>query len=90
MAIEDPFDLSHNLGGFLTGRMRNFILQAFRRARLIFGTPLSQVPDDFDSYEEYLFSRQALYPGKERPTDRLCRKCGHVGHSSRDCKRKRQ
>ncbi|CAD5111628.1 DgyrCDS921 [Dimorphilus gyrociliatus] len=90
MAIEDPFDLNHNLGGFLTGRMRNFILQAFRRARVVFGTPLDHIPDDFESYEEYLFSRQALYPGKERPKDRLCRKCGHVGHTSRDCKRKRQ
>ncbi|XP_065674483.1 terminal uridylyltransferase 4-like [Hydra vulgaris] len=39
MAIEDPFDLDHNLAGSVKGDMFNKILSYFIRARLHFGSP---------------------------------------------------
>ena len=38
IAIEDPFDLAHNLGGGLSRKMNSFILKAFIRGRAHFGT----------------------------------------------------
>uniref|UniRef100_A0AAX7VWN7 Terminal uridylyl transferase 4 n=1 Tax=Astatotilapia calliptera TaxID=8154 RepID=A0AAX7VWN7_ASTCA len=44
IAIEDPFDLNHNLGAGVSRKMTNFIMKAFINGRKLFGTPFYPVP----------------------------------------------
>ena len=44
LAIEDPFDLSHNLSSGLSQKMWLHIKKAFAKGREVFGKPLSQLP----------------------------------------------
>lgn len=45
IAIEDPFDLSHNLGAGISRKMNIFIKTAFIRTRELFGIPnLARIP----------------------------------------------
>ncbi|KAK8744816.1 hypothetical protein OTU49_000634, partial [Cherax quadricarinatus] len=44
IVIEDPFDLSHNLGAGLSRKMNTFIMKAFIRGREIFGTSITTTP----------------------------------------------
>uniref|UniRef100_A0A8C0QK60 Terminal uridylyl transferase 4 n=1 Tax=Chelonoidis abingdonii TaxID=106734 RepID=A0A8C0QK60_CHEAB len=43
IAIEDPFDLNHNLGAGVSRKMTNFIMKAFINGRKLFGTPFYPV-----------------------------------------------
>ena len=38
ISIEDPFELSHNLGSGISRKMANFIVKVLQRARTLFGT----------------------------------------------------
>ena len=38
ISIEDPFELSHNLGSGISRKMANFIVKMLQRARSFFGT----------------------------------------------------
>ncbi|XP_055019106.1 terminal uridylyltransferase 7 isoform X2 [Boleophthalmus pectinirostris] len=49
IAIEDPFDLNHNLGAGLSRKMINFIMKAFINSRKVFGTPVSTIPVQYPS-----------------------------------------
>ena len=40
IAIEDPFELSHNLGAGVSRKMNLYIKKAFIRAREVFGSPV--------------------------------------------------
>ena len=44
IAIEDPFDLSHNLGAGISRKMNMFIKTAFIRTRELFGIPSPKIP----------------------------------------------
>ena len=44
LAIEDPFDLSHNLSSGLSQKMWLHIKKAFAKGREVFGQPLVQLP----------------------------------------------
>uniref|UniRef100_A0A7N8Y3V7 Terminal uridylyl transferase 4 n=1 Tax=Mastacembelus armatus TaxID=205130 RepID=A0A7N8Y3V7_9TELE len=44
IAIEDPFDLNHNLGAGVSRKMTNFIMKAFINGRKLFGTPFYPAP----------------------------------------------
>uniref|UniRef100_A0A8D3CGG5 Terminal uridylyltransferase 4 n=1 Tax=Scophthalmus maximus TaxID=52904 RepID=A0A8D3CGG5_SCOMX len=44
IAIEDPFDLNHNLGAGVSRKMTNFIMKAFINGRKLFGTPFYPIP----------------------------------------------
>ena len=44
LAIEDPFDLSHNLSSGLSQKMWLHIKKAFAKGREVFGQPLLQLP----------------------------------------------
>uniref|UniRef100_A0A9J7YPT6 RNA uridylyltransferase n=1 Tax=Cyprinus carpio carpio TaxID=630221 RepID=A0A9J7YPT6_CYPCA len=91
LAIEDPFDLSHNLGAGLSRRMASFILKAFINARTVFGTPVRCFPPEYSNKMEYFFDPEMLTEGKLAPNDRCCRICGKIGHFMKDClMRKRQ
>ncbi|XP_059405665.1 terminal uridylyltransferase 7 isoform X1 [Carassius carassius] len=91
LAIEDPFDLSHNLGAGLSRRMASFILKAFINARRVFGTPVKGFPPEYSNKMEYFFDPEVLTEGKLAPNDRCCRICGKIGHFMKDCSmRKRQ
>ena len=43
-AIEDPFDLGHNLSSGLSQKMWLHIKKAFAKGREVFGQPLVQLP----------------------------------------------
>ncbi|XP_059400915.1 terminal uridylyltransferase 7-like isoform X2 [Carassius carassius] len=91
LAIEDPFDLSHNLGAGLSRRMASFIMKAFINARRVFGTPVRDFPPEYPNKMEYFFDPEVLTEGKLAPNDRCCRVCGKIGHFMKDCPmRKRQ
>ncbi|XP_051537331.1 terminal uridylyltransferase 7-like isoform X2 [Myxocyprinus asiaticus] len=85
LAIEDPFDLSHNLGAGLSRRMASFIMKAFINARRVFGTPVIVYPPEYSNKMEYFFDPEVLTEGKLAPSDRCCRICGKIGHFLKDC-----
>ncbi|XP_022810326.1 uncharacterized protein LOC111347343, partial [Stylophora pistillata] len=79
-AIEDPFNLDHNLGAGVTGNMANYIQTTFIRGRERFGVPRCDIPKEF--LQGYFFD---LTDGLEVPSDRNCRVCGKIGHIAKDC-----
>lgn len=87
IVIEDPFDLSHNLGAGLSRKMNTFIMKAFIRGREIFGSPIS-FPQGYRSLVDYLFDTKQLTDGAP-PNDRGCRCCGKIGHIIKDCPKKK-
>nr|XP_044995079.1 terminal uridylyltransferase 4 isoform X3 [Jaculus jaculus] len=87
IAIEDPFDLNHNLGAGVSRKMTNFIMKAFINGRKLFGTPFYPLNG---REAEYFFDSRVLTDGELAPNDRCCRVCGKIGHYMKDCpKRKR-
>lgn len=85
IAIEDPFDLNHNLGAGLSRKMINFIMKAFINSRKVFGTPIRVIPVQYPSTMEYFFDPEVLTEGEVAPNDRCCRICGKIGHFMKDC-----
>uniref|UniRef100_A0A8B9PK52 RNA uridylyltransferase n=1 Tax=Apteryx owenii TaxID=8824 RepID=A0A8B9PK52_APTOW len=81
IAIEDPFDLNHNLGAGVSRKMTNFIMKAFINGRKLFGTPFHPT--------EYFFDSKVLTDGELAPNDRCCRVCGKIGHYMKDCPKRR-
>ncbi|XP_006824330.1 terminal uridylyltransferase 4-like [Saccoglossus kowalevskii] len=86
LAIEDPFDLSHNLGAGVSRKMNTYIMSAFQRGRTRFGTPVKEFHSDWD----YFFDIRYLTNGTGPPNDRGCRICGKIGHYMKDCPRRRK
>ncbi|XP_078656960.1 terminal uridylyltransferase 7-like isoform X4 [Branchiostoma floridae x Branchiostoma belcheri] len=93
IAIEDPFDLNHNLGAGVSRKMNNFIIGAFIKGRETFGMTLRS--DLYHQYTpmpyivDYLFDAEVLTDGAQPPTDRCCRICGKIGHFMKDCPKRR-
>ncbi|MFT7796556.1 terminal uridylyltransferase 4 [Arapaima gigas] len=87
IAIEDPFDLSHNLGAGVSRKMTNFIMKAFINGRMLFGTPFYPQPG---LEAEYFFDSKVLTDGELAPNDRCCRICGKIGHYMKDCPKRRR
>ncbi|XP_057368026.1 terminal uridylyltransferase 4-like [Daphnia carinata] len=85
IAIEDPFDLSHNLGSGVSLRMGAYIRRVFVTARRFFQTPVRALPPHFSSLEEYLFNPKVLISTGPPPNDRGCLICGKVGHKAKEC-----
>ena len=83
--IEDPFELSHNLGTGVSKQMALYILQIFVNAYKFFSNnlPETDLPNEINILG-YL-NRQKLQIGKRPPTDRLCHHCGHIGHFKNNC-----
>ncbi|XP_025109953.1 terminal uridylyltransferase 7-like isoform X2 [Pomacea canaliculata] len=91
LAVEDPFDLSHNLGGGLSRKMNNYIYKTFVNGRALFGTPHEMNMPLFSRYRsppDYFFDSDLLCDGKP-PNDRGCRMCGKIGHMVKDCPNRR-
>jgi terminal uridylyltransferase len=85
LAIEDPFELSHNLAAGVSHKMGLYILKCFARARSLFG----KVIDDFRPEEirlnvSYFFNPLSLVEGNP-PMDRNCYSCFKIGHQTRNC-----
>uniref|UniRef100_A0A1I8GYL1 RNA uridylyltransferase n=3 Tax=Macrostomum lignano TaxID=282301 RepID=A0A1I8GYL1_9PLAT len=80
LAIEDPFDLSHNLASGMTKKMAWFILTTFRNAlaRSCGRARPHQINGPLLSAD--------LRP-QDEPRDRGCQRCGRIGHAGRDCGR---
>uniref|UniRef100_A0A8D3D3U4 CCHC-type domain-containing protein n=1 Tax=Scophthalmus maximus TaxID=52904 RepID=A0A8D3D3U4_SCOMX len=87
IAIEDPFDLNHNLGAGVSRKMTNFIMKAFINGRKLFGTPFYPIPSTEVSY---FFNSTVLTDGELAPNDRCCRICGKIGHYMKDCPKRRR
>ncbi|XP_076010555.1 terminal uridylyltransferase 4 [Genypterus blacodes] len=87
IAIEDPFDLNHNLGAGVSRKMTNFIMKAFINGRKLFGTPYYPAPG---TDLEYFFDSKVLTDGELAPNDRCCRICGKIGHYMKDCPKRRR
>ncbi|XP_047146010.1 terminal uridylyltransferase 4 isoform X1 [Hydra vulgaris] len=83
VAIEDPFDLDHNLGAGITDNMYKYIISCFKKARLHFGSPLSNSTKL--SMKEYYFDR-SCFTDDIVPNDRCCRICGKIGHVATNCR----
>jgi len=86
IAIEDPFDLSHNLGAGISRKMNLYIKKAFVKTRNHFGFLPQPLPCH---YKLYLFDPKAMADGSP-PNDRGCRACGKIGHLVRDCPRNKK
>lgn len=85
LAIEDPFELSHNLAAGVSHKMGLYILKCFAKARYIFGMCLMDFrPDETRLNINYFFNPQALVDGSP-PMDRNCYSCFKIGHQTRDC-----
>ncbi|CAF0866293.1 unnamed protein product [Brachionus calyciflorus] len=85
LAIEDPFELSHNLAAGVSHKMGLYILRSFAKARSLFGN----IVHDFRSQEirfnlEYFFNPRSLVEGNP-PMDRNCYSCLKIGHQTKDC-----
>lgn len=89
MAIEDPFDLSHNLGVGLSRNMHVYIISSFRKGYLHFGKPAAETALVAGNPEAYYFQPEKLTNGK-LPNDRGCRICKKIGHIMRDCPQRKQ
>uniref|UniRef100_UPI003AAA676E terminal uridylyltransferase 4 isoform X1 n=1 Tax=Centroberyx gerrardi TaxID=166262 RepID=UPI003AAA676E len=87
IAIEDPFDLNHNLGAGVSRKMTNFIMKAFINGRKLFGTPFYPQPG---TEVDYFFDSKVLTDGELAPNDRCCRICGKIGHYMKDCPKRRR
>ncbi|XP_068175709.1 terminal uridylyltransferase 4 isoform X2 [Antennarius striatus] len=87
IAIEDPFDLNHNLGAGVSRKMTNFIMKAFINGRKLFGTPFYPFPG---TEVDYFFDSKVLTDGELAPNDRCCRICGKIGHYMKDCPKRRR
>ncbi|XP_075684890.1 terminal uridylyltransferase 7 [Rhinoderma darwinii] len=90
IVIEDPFDLTHNLGAGLSRKMTNFIMKAFINGRRVFGIPVKGIPKEYSSKMEYFFDPDVLTEGEVAPNDRCCRICGKIGHFMKDCPMRRK
>merc|ERR1719507_1244245 len=88
IAIEDPFELSHNLGAGISRKMNLYIKKAFINGRRLFGTPLTSNPRGYRTVQDYFFDPDLLTDGAP-PNDRGCRACGKIGHLVADCPRKK-
>lgn len=87
IAIEDPFDLNHNLGAGVSRKMTNFIMKAFINGRKLFGTPYYP---PLGTEVDYFFDSKVLTDGELAPNDRCCRICGKIGHYMKDCPKRRR
>ncbi|XP_031430304.1 terminal uridylyltransferase 4 isoform X3 [Clupea harengus] len=87
IAIEDPFDLNHNLGAGVSRKMTNFIMKAFINGRKLFGIPFLPQPG---TEADYFFDSKVLTDGELAPNDRCCRICGKIGHYMKDCPKRRR
>lgn len=89
IAIEDPFDLDHNLGSGVSRKMNTYIMKAFIKGRAHFGTPIRKLPAAYTTFLAYFFDHRQLVDGPP-PNDRGCRVCGKIGHRMKECPKRQK
>ncbi|XP_066916356.1 terminal uridylyltransferase 7-like [Clytia hemisphaerica] len=90
IAIEDPFLLRHNLGAGISRNMFHFIRQCFIKARSHFGDSTRSVPNtkNVKVLQDNFFNPHVILGDERVPTNRLCRRCGRIGHIAANCAEK--
>ncbi|XP_043225053.1 terminal uridylyltransferase 4-like isoform X2 [Amphibalanus amphitrite] len=89
IAIEDPFLLSHNLGGGVRRKMASFIRRTFLLWRLHHMRPIpNSLPHGYRDFRAFLMSSDYLSEGPP-PNAGGCHSCGRIGHWAADCPRRR-
>jgi terminal uridylyltransferase len=85
LAIEDPFELTHNLAAGVSPKMGLYILKSFSKARYLFGHVIGDFrPAEIRMNMEYFFNLKSLVDGSP-PMDRNCFSCFKIGHQTKDC-----
>jgi terminal uridylyltransferase len=79
-AIEDPFELNHNLGACLNSEKLIYIMKTWIQARHMFGSTLNHIPQPYRFPSQYFFDTNLYLE---------CEKCGEMGHNPRYCSRRR-
>uniref|UniRef100_A0A667Z506 Terminal uridylyl transferase 4 n=1 Tax=Myripristis murdjan TaxID=586833 RepID=A0A667Z506_9TELE len=102
IAIEDPFDLNHNLGAGVSRKSKCFSPKYSLTTRYVgksghesylFSVTLKLdfCPEvTFVFLQEYFFDSKVLTDGELAPNDRCCRICGKIGHYMKDCPKRRR
>lgn len=90
LAIEDPFELSHNLAAGVSHKTGHYILTCFAKARRLFGLVKPHLrPGDLMPNVCYFFNTRELVEGT-LPMDRNCFFCSKIGHQTRECPQRRK
>ncbi|XP_067122746.1 terminal uridylyltransferase 4-like [Centruroides vittatus] len=82
IAIEDPFDLSHNLGG-ATRKMNDFIFSTFRTSYEHFRAETNV--NEPNAILEHYFNKKLLTNDKSAPIKKICKKCLRLNHVTKEC-----
>lgn len=80
--LSDPFKLEHNLAAGITEKVFRYIYRIFVNARKLFGESTEISPDDIMNH---YFNVSSLKRGLTMPQDRLCKRCGKIGHVRKSC-----
>ncbi|CAL8149391.1 unnamed protein product [Orchesella dallaii] len=83
IALEDPFDKTHNLGFGLTRRMSVHILRTLQKCRSFYHRSTDHLRRDISLLDYYLDPRHVR--DGNPPIDRQCRSCLRIGHFARNC-----
>ncbi|KAH9378161.1 hypothetical protein HPB48_011941 [Haemaphysalis longicornis] len=70
IAIEDPFELHHNIGIVVPQKMHIYIMNGFIKERSLFRTPTDKLPASYSTHADYFFDSRQLTDG-QRPSDRV-------------------
>ena len=77
--------MEHNLAAGITEKVFRYIYRIFVNARKLFGEPTGISPDDIMNH---YFNVSSLKRGLTMPQDRLCKRCGKIGHVRKSCPQK--
>lgn len=88
IAIEDPFNLNHNLGSGVPRKMNFYIFSVFNRGYQHFSR-IFPFRRNMSDIVEYFFNKKILTDNKKPPNRKFCDNCHKRGHENDNCYHKR-